>query len=408
MKFNRGAWTGLACSFLAICLWMLLTVSPNVDALAGQKSGEGPYRVLEPLQSGSLMLFPVVRDDEYGAAGKWPFITLDEGLRSGEVVVTEYGRLGGMIRVPHGGRNHPIRNYRGDQVNTLVLVNDSDRPLVLLAGEIVTGGKQDRVIGKDRIVPAHSDPIDLSVFCIEHGRWTGVSDNFGVAGGAPAKSMMVQPQVRSKAMVAQNQQQVWDSVAATTESVEVTAQAPMIQSGEATRPLALPTTSYAKVMDDDRVAKQVDKVAAPLTQSNHEVLQKLKEEHALGVVVAVHGEIVWADVFATPEMLAAYWTKLVRSYAAESFGPTGVSAKHATVLEAGQFVNRRAEGKEMTEGETGIYRYREIRGDTQSTFYLQALLPGTDFDVHMSRVAEERPDVRYGRMCLPSQDCPVD
>jgi len=33
-------------------------------------------------------------------------------------------------------------------VNRLVLVNNSKRPLLLLAGEIVTGGKQDRVIGK--------------------------------------------------------------------------------------------------------------------------------------------------------------------------------------------------------------------------------------------------------------------
>jgi hypothetical protein len=30
----------------------------------------------------------------------------------------------------------------------------------------VTGGKQDRVIGKDRIVPPESDPVDLGVFCV--------------------------------------------------------------------------------------------------------------------------------------------------------------------------------------------------------------------------------------------------
>ena len=43
-------------------------------------------------------------------------------------------------------------------MNRLVLVNNSKRPLLLLAGEIVTGGKQDRVIGKDRIVPAEAIP----------------------------------------------------------------------------------------------------------------------------------------------------------------------------------------------------------------------------------------------------------
>src|SRR5512147_764239 len=88
-------------------------------------------------------------------------------VRSGDVIVTEAGRIQPLVR--RGGRPIPIG---GGEVNRLVLVNNSNRPLLLLAGEIVTGGKQDRVIGKDRIVPAHSDPVDLSVFCVEPGRWT--------------------------------------------------------------------------------------------------------------------------------------------------------------------------------------------------------------------------------------------
>jgi hypothetical protein len=52
----------------------------------------------------------------------------------------------------------------------------------LLAGEIVTGGKQDRIIGKDRLVPAESDPVDLSVFCVEPGRWVERSSKFNAPG----------------------------------------------------------------------------------------------------------------------------------------------------------------------------------------------------------------------------------
>ena len=54
--------------------------------------------------------------------------------------------------------------------------------MLLLAGEIVAGGKQDRVIGKDRIVPAESDPVDLGVFCVEPGRWVATSEQFGTSG----------------------------------------------------------------------------------------------------------------------------------------------------------------------------------------------------------------------------------
>ena len=95
-------------------------------------------------------------------------------------------------------------------VNTLVLINNSKRPLLLLAGEIVTGGKQDRVIGKDRIVPGESDPIDLGVFCVEPGRWVARSDKFGTTIG------LAQPSVRAKAMVDKDQQKVWDQLSGST------------------------------------------------------------------------------------------------------------------------------------------------------------------------------------------------
>jgi hypothetical protein len=62
---------------------------------------------------------------------------------------------------------------------------------LLLAGEIVTSGRQDRVIGDDRLVPARSDPIDLSVFCVEPGRWVAHSQQFG-----SMKSQMAQRKFR--------------------------------------------------------------------------------------------------------------------------------------------------------------------------------------------------------------------
>ncbi len=113
--------------------------------------------------------------------------------------------------------------YRGDQVNTLVLVNNSSKPLLLLAGEIVTGGKQDRVIAKDRIVPVGAAPIDLSVFCIEPGRWTEDSPTFGAAAKAPSHGFMVQPTIRERAMVEKDQQQVWESVRGAISQMEVAA-----------------------------------------------------------------------------------------------------------------------------------------------------------------------------------------
>jgi len=357
------------------------------------------YRVLAPIESGNLLLFPVVRAG-VTPLSQTPFLTLDEGIKSGEVEVTEAGRVRGLVR-QRGGIGLPLHQddrfrgdaipqdeerFRGDQVNTLVLVNHSSKPLLLLAGEIVTGGKQDRVIAKDRIVPADSDPIDLGVFCIEPGRWTESSSTFGAAAKTTAHSFMVQPAVRQKAMVAKDQQQVWDSVRGSIVQLDMAA----ATAASTNRPGGTygfdgGTTSYAKTMQESAVSEKVDEAAAPVTKARDQVLAQLRQEHAIGVVVAVRGEIVWADLFADSDLLARYWTKLVRSYAAESL-TTGETREAPTASDAQHFLNVPAGGTETSEGDVGVYRYRELHSDGTETFVLESLLPGTGYDVHICKL----------------------
>jgi len=362
-----------------------------VKAAGGPGEGaSSPYRVLAPIESGNLILFPVVRADGKSTV-ETPFITLDEGLKSGDVEVTEAGRARGLVR-PRGTAE-PQNAYRGDEVNTLVLVNHSKRPLLLLAGEVVTGGKQDRIVAKDRIVPADADPIDLSVFCIEPGRWTESSPEFGASDKSAAHSFMVQPAVRERAMVDQDQQQVWDSVHGTMSKMEAAAAPPAPASTyrgggvmyDTAPPMSLGTTSYAKMMENPAISQKVDEAAAPVMKAREEVLAKLRDEHAVGVVVAVRGEIVWADLFASTDLLARYWTKLVRSYAAESL-TEGENHVAPSVADAQHFLDMPSGGTENSEGEVGIYRYRELKSGNAETFVLESLLPGTGYDVHISKM----------------------
>src|SRR6202007_821531 len=129
--------------------------------------------------------------------------TLDDALASGDAVVAEQGSYLRRTREDGGGTT----SYGSAQVNQLVLINRGKRPLLLLAGEVVSGGKQDRIIGKDRIVPAGADPLPLSVFCVEHGRWTA-----GSSGKFTAGQTIVHPSVRERAAVDGSQTQVWAAV----------------------------------------------------------------------------------------------------------------------------------------------------------------------------------------------------
>src|SRR5438477_355974 len=179
---------------------VLLLVMRPASIQAGTEAAVTDFKVLAPISHGNLTIFPVVAAKVHDTSG---FITLDEGVRSGDVTVTEVGKVHSMLR----RRPQAIVSSGGAEVNRLVLINNSKRPLILLAGEVVTGGKQDRLVGKDRIVPAESDPVDLSVFCVEHGRWVESSAKFDTHA-----SVMVQPSVRKEAMVAKDQQKVWDEV----------------------------------------------------------------------------------------------------------------------------------------------------------------------------------------------------
>jgi len=364
----------------ALAIAVGLVVGAQYEAQAGEVGGALDYRVLAPIRHGNLTVFPVVASSSHDTS---EFLTLDEGLKSGEVEVTESGLVRGMLRPRHlDGRvvvpGYPVRE--GAQVNQLVLVNNSKRPLLLLAGEIVTGGKQDRVIGKDRIVPAESDPIDLSVFCVEPGRWVGSSAKFmnGAIGG-----VMAAPSVRGSAMADKNQEKVWAEVGRAKEemTVEVQAAAPAA-SAELSQ-----TTSYARVMQNQTVQSKVDSVARPIEQEYESTIKQLRDRKAVGVVVAVNGEIVWADIFASTSLLEKYWPKLVRSYATDA---VVTRAKGAQVGEASAqaFLQDLHGRHETTDSEPGIYRHTEVAGDGFKAFELTSLLPKTNFAVHVAKMAE--------------------
>src|SRR5947208_11056503 len=193
-------------------LWLVLVVVSVGVAMAvivpclrgGEVPSSSHYQVLDPIRHGNLTIFPVVTSSSHDTHA---FLTLDEGLRSGDVIVSESGNISPLVRPRRRDGVWRERHSDGAQVNQLVLVNNSKKPLLLLAGEIVTGGKQDRIIGKDRLVPAESDPIDLSVFCVEPGRWTATSGKFGSLGTA-----MAQPTVRARAMADKDQAKVWSEV----------------------------------------------------------------------------------------------------------------------------------------------------------------------------------------------------
>jgi hypothetical protein len=325
---------------------------------------EGEWRLLDSVTYENITVFPVVASYGHDTSA---FLTLEEGLAAGEVAVRERGSEE-MVR-GRDGRPVYLPQPTSASVNQLVLVNRSKRPLLLLAGELVSGGKQDRVIGKDRIVPAGAPPLPLDVFCVEHGRWTG-SSQFAAA------LTIVHPSVRERAAVDQKQAEVWDAVrSGTTARAPASAPAPQISADRLQYAIAgnAHTEAYEKIYQSSAVGVSIDDFVAEVQRRFASATSGLKGERVVGVVVAYGGEVAWSDIFASGDLFDHYWHKLLRSYAVEALARPTVRTV-ASRDNAYEFL-RRLNGRETLETEPGVYRWREITEGHLAQIELDALQP---------------------------------
>src|SRR5260370_15981625 len=98
------------------------------------------------------------------------------------------------------------------------------------------------------------------------------------------------------------------------------------------------TSSYAVAIENKAVQKQMESITEPMQKSYESLIRQLRNQNAIGVVVAVKGRIVWADLFASSSLLSKYWPKLLQSYAAEALTTPG-EHRDVSVKEAQQFLD---------------------------------------------------------------------
>jgi len=94
----------------------------------------------------------------------WP-VFLDLERNVGEYLTLSEASTRGVIEIRETGSN--------GSVNSIQFVNTGKIPILACAGTLVRGGKQDRVIADDAIIPGRTTQR-VSVFCVERGRWDSV------------------------------------------------------------------------------------------------------------------------------------------------------------------------------------------------------------------------------------------
>ena len=222
-------------------------------------------KLLEPIQVESLTLTPIIKTD--ATAEKDNLLVLDEAMSKK------------LVRI------HEIEQ---GSVNNLTLTNNADQPVFLLAGEVIIGGKQDRIIGSNTIIPPKKTQT-VPVFCVEHGRWQGNTKEFTTA------KALAHGRLRGRANF-DTQSDVWAEVAAKNEL----------------RNTKSSTDTYRKV-----ATQQGDGTLGNWEKQVNTALAKLPagdQQKLVGFAVSLNGKVASVDVFDSPGLFKKLQGKLVRSY----------------------------------------------------------------------------------------------
>lgn len=187
-------------------------------------------------------------------------------------------------------------------VSQLTIENVSNETVFVQAGEIVKGGKQDRVLGTDLLLPPGSGPVPLPAHCVEQGRWqqrgAEAAHQFESSGASVAhKNLKI-------ANYAGSQHEVWANVSRVQEQLAKNLGG-AVRSAESGSSLQL-------TLENDRVRQGVEGYVR--------ALEGLLSSHpdAIGFAFAVNGELNSADVYGSHELFAGLWPKLLRASATEA------------------------------------------------------------------------------------------
>jgi ARG/rhodanese/phosphatase superfamily protein len=244
---------------------------PGQPPLMGQVSPDFQrwmrgIRVGQAVNHGALHILWLHATDQ---AASLDVSTLDEARKDGSLLITEHAQA---------------------QVPELVVENRGKVHVLLLAGEILVGGKQNRVLREDILLPPLSGPRPIGVYCVEQGRWNEGRKDF------ESKGTLAQPRVRSKLLEKADQNRIWDSVARASREV-----APATPS---------PTHSYQAIYDDRQVQahlKEVERAVIPGQAGAH------------GAAAFAGGTLTGLDLFHTPSLFSREWPKLLRAHAVEAY-----------------------------------------------------------------------------------------
>ena len=226
------------------------------------------------------------------------------------------------------------------------------------AGDVVKGGRQDRTLGVDFVLPSGSGRVPVPSFCVESGRWRSRASE-DVHSFSSSKSYLASKKLRMAAKMSKSQAEVWDKVAETQEALGASLGASILH--------AASPTSYQLAVENEELQKRKEAYATALGK----ILDD--DADAIGYAFVINGAINTADAYGSGALFRKMWSKLLDAAVLEAIaGAHQKAEKEPAPVTEGAIREwfREADGGEITDRQEVPPRVRvETRRSAKSVVF---------------------------------------
>ncbi len=248
----------------------------------------GKYRISGPYTQNNLSVFLIHGEDRIK---NQKFLTLGEAMRTNKVKV-----------------------YETSNVNQLSIENLSKTDNIYIqAGDIVKGGKQDRVFSTDMVLEPGSGKINIASFCVERSRWNKRGKESSKLFHSSTKNLSSKS-LRLAARLKGKQSEVWAKVSEAQRKLSLSV-GHSVKSEKS-------TTSLQLTLENKKLAAKVSIYKAkllPLLRSKKKVI---------GYAFSVNGNLNTADIYANTDLFRKLWPKIIDAASTEAVAEYNVKLRY--------------------------------------------------------------------------------
>lgn len=284
----------------AACLLILLAIAV---------SAQNAFRISAPYTYKNLTIFLIHGKDQ---TSKKNLVTLQEALKMG------------IFKV-----------YETSDVNELTVENVSKTYDVFIqSGDIVKGGKQDRVLAISIIIPARSGRVSIEAFCVESGRWEQRQGE-DAKQFSSSEERIVSKELKVAANATRSQQEVWSRVAEAQKKLSESVGTDVTRNASG--------TSLQLALENRKVTATADEYVRKLSGMTS------GKSDVIGYAFAINGQINSADIYVSNHLFAKLWPRMLRAAAIEavaegtSAGAANAPAPRPASIEA--FISEAEKGR---------------------------------------------------------------